>query len=172
LESFEVIDTAPSDMLKKLTNNELEGVVVWDPFAFKIENALKDEVNHESVQTGQDLYFLLLSTEETITRKEEEIERFLKALIKAQQHKEKNQDDYSGFLKERFQMSEEERESTNENVYFSVSLSQALLHAMEAEARWCIMCGNFKDSSLPNYLDYLEPKYLLKIDRDKVFLYK
>ena len=171
-ESFEVVDTAPSDMLEKLTNDYLEGVVVWDPFAFEIEKALKDKVNYESVQTGQELYFLLFSTEKTINRKEEEIERFLRALIKAEQHKENKQTDFRVFLKERFKMTEKELESTIESVYFSVSLSQSLLNAMEAEAQWCKMCGAFKNGSLPNYLNYLEPKYLLKINEDKVFLYQ
>ncbi|MFW6262660.1 MAG: ABC transporter substrate-binding protein [Thermotogota bacterium] len=171
-ESFEVIDTNPSDMLEELKQEQLDGVVVWEPFVNKIIMALKEEVTHESVQAGQDLYFLLFSKESIVEKKAEQIKRFLNALVKAQRYKEKNGDDFRAYLTEHFKMTDDQLERTIENVDFSVSLSQGLLQAMEAEARWCIKSGTCKDISLPNYLDYLVSKYLLEINPDKVFLYQ
>ena len=171
-ESFEIIDTNPSDMLEKLKNDELDGVVVWDPIAYEIKTTLKEEVKDESVQAGQELYFLLLSNASVIEEKEEAIQRFLQVIVKAEELSEKKPDDFRSFLKERLRLTDEELEDTVDDVLFSVSLSQALLEAMEAEARWSIMKGTFTGQTLPNYLDFIKPNYLLEIEPDRVFLYR
>ena len=169
---FEIIETEPVDMKEKLTNRELDGVVVWEPFVYNILNTSETALKSESVQANQNFYFLLFSKNNIIQEKGEAIKRFISALIRAQRHKEKNEEDFREFLQERFNYSEEEFENTVKKVSFSVSLTQGLINAMEAEARWNIMTGAFEEPSFPNYLRAIDESFLLTVAPEQVYLYQ
>jgi len=173
-DGFEIIDINPAEMLDKMITHEVDGVVVWDPFAFEIKNKLRGQYVSQSVQAHQDLYFLLFTKDQVlkVKDKKESIEAFTRALLKAETYSKKNSEDFKKFLEQRFEMPQEELNNTIENVDFSVSLPQVLLEAMEAEASWSIMSGNFESDTILNYLNYIEVDLLLSIDPKSVFLYR
>lgn len=170
-DGFDIIETEPVDMREKLSNKELDGIVVWEPFVYDILNTSETALKSESVQANQNFYFLLFSNNNIIQEKGEAIKLFISALIRAQRHKEKNEEEFREFLQERFNYSKEELENTVKKVSFSVALTQGLINAIEAEAQWNIMTGAFEEPSLPNYLRAIDETFLLTVAPEQVYLY-
>ncbi len=108
-----------------------------------------------SGQSGRDFYFLMVTTDEVITARPKAIERFLNALIAAENFVKNSPEKAKAIVTERLDVEEDYVASVWPKNDFTTSLPQSLILAMDDEARWRI-ANNLTDKTVvPNYLDHI-----------------
>ncbi len=97
----------------------------------------------------------MVTTDEVITARREAIERFLNALVVAENFVKLFPEKAKDIVTDRLDVEEHYVESVWPKNDFTTSLPQSLIVAMDDEARWRI-ANNLTDKKVvPNYLDYI-----------------
>jgi ABC-type nitrate/sulfonate/bicarbonate transport system substrate-binding protein len=137
--------------------------VLFEPNAYHAISELGNDAVQWSVQSGQSIYSLLYSTETFTTEHPQVIERYLKALVKAEAFVRNDQEESKRIIAERF---------TYDNAYlayiwprfvFEVSLDEELLINMDDEARWAVENSLVPNKTIPNYFKLLYLEGLEKV---------
>ncbi len=106
-------------------------------------------------QSGQDLYFLLITKEDWLKGHASTAQRLLKAFIQAEQFVSNYEQKAKDIIKNKFGYTSEYVDYYWAKLDYTVRLPQALLLAMEDQARWRIENKLTDRSQVPNYLDYI-----------------
>jgi NitT/TauT family transport system substrate-binding protein len=165
-DDIKLIDIDPSAMSGALKNNQLDGVVVWDPFASNIEEMLGADSFVSDVQSGRDFYFLTMTRQEIIKEKPEVLKKFLSALIQAESFAKQHNDQAKEAVKNRLGYDQEYIDKVWPHYGLKVFLPQTLLVTMEDEAKW--LGKGAGGSQLPNYLDFIDYSILGSLDNNRV----
>ncbi|MBC8230736.1 NrtA/SsuA/CpmA family ABC transporter substrate-binding protein [bacterium] len=155
LADVEVVDLKPSEIVEAISAGEIDAALTWEPNIFKIKSLLGANVISWPGQSGQDFFFILLSKEEWLKEHPSAVERFLRALVQAEEFVKKNNEKAKHFVAERFDYESKYVESIWSKHRFLVVLPQALLLAMEDQARWKIKNKLTDATEVPNYLDFI-----------------
>jgi len=158
-EQLNVISMTPSEMLDKLNQGAVDAVVVWDPFAYKIAEALGADAIKWSTQDGQKFYFLALTREDVIKQKNETLKKFIKALLTAEAFAKDYPNEAKALIQKKFSYSAEYTDYFWGKNNFGVFLKQPLLLSMENEARWMTKkaAPNFLENIYLNLLEQAAP---------------
>jgi len=106
-------------------------------------------------QSGQDFYFILLTKENFTEENPQVIERFLRALIRAEEFLKGNEAETKKLFETKFNYESSYIDYCWQRHDFTVVLPQALIIAMEDQARWRIDNKLTEATETPNYLDYI-----------------
>lgn len=155
LVDVEVIDLAPSDIVEAIDNGEIDAALTWDPNIYEIKNRLGDNAISWPGQSDQDFYFILIGREEWVESHPSELERFLRALVQAEEFVEANNEAAQQMIMKRFDYESTYIQYIWLRQQFLLSLPQALIIAMEDEARWRIENDLTDKTVVPNYLDFI-----------------
>ncbi len=155
LDDVEIVGMNPSELVDAIVAGTIDAGMIWEPNIYEISNSLGNNLVTFSGQSGQDFYFLMVTTNEVITARPEAIERFLNALVEAENFVKKHPEQAKDIITARLDVEEEYVESVWPKNDFTTSLPQSLILAMDDEARWRI-ANNLTDKTVvPNYLDYI-----------------
>jgi len=155
LADVEVVDLNPSEIVEAISAGEIDAAFTWEPNIFKIKRRLGANAINWPGQSGQDFFFILLSKEEWLKEHPSATERFLRALIQAEEFVKTNNEKAKHFVAERFNYESKYVEVIWPKHRFLVVLPQALLLAMEDQARWKIKNKLTDATEVPNYFDYI-----------------
>ncbi len=97
----------------------------------------------------------MVTTNEVVTARREAIERFLNALLEAENFVKQNPDQAKDIVTERLGVEEDYVASVWPKNNFTTSLPQSLILAMDDEARWSIANNLTDKKAVPNYLDFI-----------------
>jgi len=163
-----VVDVNPSQMAQALVAGKVDAVLWVPPFTFEIINQMGDDAVVLKAQGGQDYYVLLAAREDYLKARPAAMEKLLRALEQS-----------AGFLKQRpgearaiiakwakVPVSHLDRYT----VRYELFLDQGLLLAMEDQASWMIRNGLTNRTKIPNFMDYLDPEPLEKVNPKAVRL--
>ena len=152
---IEVVNISPPELPDSLTNNRVDAIVIWEPFAYIAQQLLQD--NNITLPSSK-IYketFNCVVMKDYARDNPQVLEKFLRAVDRAekyiQSHKQQSQDIVSANL----QMDKEILSILWEDFVFELSLAQTLLITLEDEARWAIKSGFTDKTRGPNYLDYI-----------------
>lgn len=151
----EIVDLKPSAIVEAISNGEISAAFTWEPNIYNIKNRLGQNVISWPGQGGQDFYFILISKENWIKSHPSAVERLLKALIQASQFIRNKEIEAKKFVSNRFNYKSHYINYSWPVHNFGVKLPQALLLAMEDQARWRIENKLTNKLKVPNYLDYI-----------------
>ena len=155
LDDVNIVGMTPSELVNAIVAGTIDAAMIWEPNIFNISNMLGDNLITFPGQSGQEFYFLMVATDEVITAHPEAIERFLKALVAADNFVKQFPDQAKDIVTERLDVEEDYVASVWPKNDFTTSLPQSLILAMDDEARWSI-ANNLTDKKVvPNYLDYI-----------------
>ena len=84
LDDVEIVGMNPSELVDAMVAGTIDAAMIWEPNIYEISNRLGNNLITFSGQSGQDCYFLMVTTNEVITARREAIERFLNALVEAE----------------------------------------------------------------------------------------
>ncbi len=155
LDDVEIVGMNPSGLVEAIVAGTIDAAMIWEPNIYEISNRLGNNLVTFSGQSGQDFYFLMVTTNEVITARREAIERFLNALVEAEIFIKQNPEKAKTIVTERLDVEEDYVASVWPKNDFTTSLPQSLILAMDDEARWSI-ANNLTDKNVvPNYLDYI-----------------
>jgi NitT/TauT family transport system substrate-binding protein len=169
LQEVTVIDIKPDDLANALTKGEVDAVLIWAP----LTRGIIKKVGHNAIawpaQGGQNVYRLLMSREEYIKRKPLVLEKLLRALAQAADYLKHQPEAGRAIIAQRLKESIADFQPDNP-INLEPFLDQGLLLVMEDQARWMIQNRLTNQKNVPNYLDYIDPGTLLKVDPKAVRL--
>lgn len=146
---------SPSQQVAAIVNGELDAVLVWEPFVQQVKDALGKNVLTLPAQSDQDQFWLVVSRGDLVGKRPEAIRRFLSALLAAEEFLASHQSDAKAILKRRLGFETEYLESLWRMNSFGVTLPQALVLAMEDQARWMMTAMPTKRTEIPDFLDHI-----------------
>ena len=155
LDDVQIVGMSPSELVDAIVAGTIDAAMIWEPNIFEISNRLGNKLITFPGQGGQDFYFLMVTTDEVVTARREAIERFLNALLEAENFVKQNPDQAIDIVTERLGVEEDYVASVWPKNDFTTSLPQSLILAMDDEARWSIANNLTDKKAVPNYLDYI-----------------
>jgi NitT/TauT family transport system substrate-binding protein len=157
MDEVELLDVGASDMEAAIGNGEVDAVMTWEPYVYEIKQRLGDEVVSWPGDNDQDSSFILITTEDWLAAHADTAERFLAALLQAEDYVLDHDNEARDFIAQRFGYDPVYWASVWPKYAFRARLSQTLIIAMEDEARWRIEIGSYGEvTEVPNYLEFID----------------
>jgi NitT/TauT family transport system substrate-binding protein len=119
-------------------------------------------------QGGQMIYLLAICKKGWISEHPDRVVRFLKATDQAEEFILRQPEDAKALATKRLNLTNEEVSRIWARNQFALSLDQALILAMEDEARWTIANNLTNEKTVPNFLDYIYADGLRAVKPDAV----
>ena len=170
VQDVEIVDLTPSEIVDAVVNGDIDAGFTWEPNIFEVKSRLGANTISWPGQSGQDFYFILITKEKFIQENPQTIERFLRALIQAQDFITENEVEAKEFVARRFGYEPSYVDYSWERHQFAVTLPQALVLVMEDQARWRIENRLTEATKIPNYLNNVYWDTLERIKSEAVTL--
>lgn len=155
IKDITLVDLTPTEMVKAISTGDIDACLIWEPYVSSIKSEAGDKVKGFPAQGGQDLYFLVIGRDNYIREHPEIVECFLRALVQAEHFVKTNKGVSRDILAKRLNYTTSYLQSVWQKHDFNVALPQALIVAMEEEARWMMRNKLIKNTTVPNYLSYI-----------------
>ena len=154
-EQVTMVDTKVSDMAGTIAGGDVDAVVIWEPHVTQIKQQMGNTVIIWPVQSGQVAYWNIVATEFWIKNHPELVNRFLRSLAQAEEHIIHNPAEAKVFLQKLLKLNDIYMATAWPLNQFSLSLDQALILAMEDEARWMIKNNLTSQKQIPDFMNYI-----------------
>ena len=151
-----------------IVNGDVDAVIVGQPYADSAEAQLGTNAFLQSAQNYQPLNILAVSTKEWISSNSDTVNKFLKALVQAEEFLTNNPDKAEAIVQQQLGLDDTTMKSSWNQVQFALSLNESLVAAMEAEAQWMIANNLTTSTQIPNFLDYVEENNLKAVKPESV----
>jgi len=148
-----VLRLAPAEVIKSVVTGDADAAIIWEPYAYQIEQQLGRNSTRWEAQSGQFYYWVTYARSDTIRDKPEMIRKYLSALDEAETFLSAHQPEAKEILKQRLNVTDESVDSILKDYRFVLSLDQALIVEMEDEARWMAEQNMTGGNPRPSYLD-------------------
>jgi NitT/TauT family transport system substrate-binding protein len=155
LSDVEIVDLNPSEIVEAISGGEIDAGLTWNPNIYNMKQALGENAVSWPGQSGQAFYFVLLARAEFLSERSLAVERFLRALVQAEDFVEAHNEEAKEFIRQTFDYDAAYLDSVWPGQKFTVMLPQAMLIVFEDQARWRIENGLTDTTSIPNFLDRL-----------------
>jgi ABC-type nitrate/sulfonate/bicarbonate transport system substrate-binding protein len=166
---IEIVDMSPQAVSDAMIIGEIDAMLNLEPHTFNVKKALPEKTVSWHGQRGQGIYSLTYIKGELVQEKGQVLERFLRALVMAEDYFNKNKSDSYEFIADYFDYESDYLDKVIKTKYdFMISLEQALILTLEDEARWLIANGLTDKKDLPNFLNFFYFDALKKVNPEKV----
>ncbi|MBN2770072.1 MAG: ABC transporter substrate-binding protein [Spirochaetes bacterium] len=154
-----LVDTNPEEMTTELDRNNIDAVVVWDPYTIEISDHLGENSLKWQVEDGSEFLFLLSTTMENASTNKTAINKLIAGLKNARDFVKLNPEEAKAILSKRLGISGQYLNSVWGKQNFDVRLDQSMLPVMEKEASWMIRNDMTSEKTIPDFLRmiYFEP---------------
>lgn len=149
-----VVDLNPSEIVDSIKKGNIDAALTWDPNIYQIKKQLGENGINWPGQSGQDMYFILIAKDTWIENNSSAIIKFLKAIAQAEEFVKENEEAAQLIIEDHFDLEPEYCEYIWPKHSFVLTFPQALLIAMEDEARWRIENNLTEQTTIPNYLNF------------------
>ena len=167
--SVSLVNFTPNGTVDALTSGAADAMVGFSPYTYRARQQLGVGAVSWPIQEGQYYYFLMVSNADFIKTRPLAVERFLAALLEAEQFVSEHRGEAQSMLMKRLNLTETYASSIWPQQAYEVRMDQHLVRLMEDEAKWLLrLKGERRD--IPNYLEYLDWRPLEKIKPDAVGL--
>jgi ABC-type nitrate/sulfonate/bicarbonate transport system substrate-binding protein len=158
----------PDEWVKAIVDGDIDAVSIAQPSVNLIVNSLGGNAVILPVQSSQQMYILAITKDDWRKSNPEIINKFLSALLQAEEYTLTNPSKAKAIVKEKMGFTDEYIETVwKQNVYI-VSLDQSLVIAMEDEARWMIINGLTEKSEIPNFTNNISEDALKTLRPERV----
>ena len=158
-----LLNVAFNEQSDALANGTIDAVITFQPFLSQIESRLGNTTVVWSAQAGQPGYVVALCTKSLATAHPEIIERYLKALVQAEDFIVNHPDQAMAIVAKKLNYTSAYMESVWKDYRFSVTLDQSFVLLAQDEARWLITNNLTAANSAPNILNYVYETGLLAV---------
>ncbi len=155
-----IVAMTPDEMPAALKKGAVDAVSVWNYPLVQIKNMLGEQ---GVVLADEMLYteFLCLVTKPEYSKSHgATLQKFLKALVKAETFMDNQPEEAKGIVAESIAVDRELVKQTWGLFHFGPELNQGLMIALEEEARWAIRQKLTTATELPSFTDYVNPDAL------------
>ena len=151
-----------------LANGTIDAAITFQPYINQIKTLLGNATLMWPAQVDQFGYFEAISTKTWATTHPDLIERFLKAIIQAQNFNINNQYKAISIVSQELNYTTSYTSSVWSNYRYSVALDQSFILLMQDEARWLINNNLTTATSVPNFLNYVYVEGLKSVSPESV----
>lgn len=148
-----LVDVPVERSVEALVSGEVDAIAAWQPYTTQASERLGGQVVSWSVQEDQPSYTLLMSRSVWAADNRAVSARFLTSLLQAEEYVAANPEDAKDFVCDRLGYDEDYVESIWPEHSFSVLLDQALVVAMEDQARWIMSHDLAGKRQMPDLVD-------------------
>jgi NitT/TauT family transport system substrate-binding protein len=163
-----LINVPFAQQAEALANGTIDAVISNQPTLGQIEKAVSNMTVVWSAQAGLPGYISLICTQDWAAAHQDLIERFLKALIQAQQFVVNHPDQAITAVAETLNYTNSYLTSVWSQYRFTVNLDQSFLILVRDQAQWLIANNLTDASSTPNFLNYINANGLLAVSPQSV----
>jgi ABC-type nitrate/sulfonate/bicarbonate transport system substrate-binding protein len=165
-----LVDLAPSQLTGSLLSGEVDAIISWERWVREAKKRLGENAASWPVHTGQDTYWLLTTKEGFLKDRGPAMERFLRALVLAEEFLRSNESEAQTIVAKRLRIEPGSLANVWKGSRYTVSLDQGLILALEGEADWRIK-NSVLNRSVPNYfrLIHMESLNAVKPEANSIF---
>jgi len=159
-----IVDIKPLHLAEALATGKVDAVQIWEPIIYDVVKKIGSQAAITwPAQGGQDLYWLLLCRKELIKKNPAAIKKLLLALMQAADFIRQQPGEAQAIMARWLKVPVTRLQSGKFPKRFELFLDQALILAMEDEARWLISNKRTDQTRLPDFLDYFYAAPLAQI---------
>jgi len=170
LREVTIVNVNPKGMADALAEGKVDAVMAWTPLIFEITKKMGNNVITWPAQGDQEHYWLLLAQEGVVKERPAALVKLLRSLTQAADYMKQHPEEARDIISRCLQVSLSDFSADRFPVTYELFLDQALLLAMEDQARWMIEHKLTGRKQVPDFLDYLDADILLKTDPKAVRL--
>lgn len=171
-ETVEVVNLTPLDMNGAIDERRIDGFSLREPHVYRVEQRLQDDVIVFPQDPTEVVYvatFNLVSTDDVLEKKSEDIRLFLEALKEAEAYVADNPASTQRLIADDVGIDATYLADTWDDSTFELYLDRDLVDTMQAEGFWRLEKG-LATGGLPNMEDVVDPTLLLEVDPTSVRL--
>ena len=155
---------APDKLQQALLNNEIDVVVLWEPYAYQTIKALSQQAKVLNTKSLYKLTFNLIALK---TRSAEQVDSsicILKGLNRAINYIAVEPDKSKAILVERLALDQQFIDGVWEDYIFKLGLNRSLQMSLQSQATWAIENGMVAPQTIPNYEEIIDASALLQVN--------
>ncbi len=155
LADVKILDVRPDHSADALGAGDADAVVTWHPHLDRIMDRYGGGVIVWPIQSSQLTYWTLIARADWMGSHRETIDRLLRSIAQAEKHASLHPEEAKAVVKKRLGYDDAYIAKAWRENLFSLSLDQALVAAMEDEARWMINNGLTSEKRVPDFMNYI-----------------
>ncbi len=167
ISDIKIVNVAAPDLAQALKDGRVDAIVSWQPYADYAIDAVGGEKFEMTVQGRQPYYFTLVGDGVLLRKRDEDIQKILKALIEASEWALENSIEAKAILSRKTGLELKLVEKLAKDHVMDVSLQQDMLVLMEDETIWRVERG-LSQPPLPNVLAHFYLSPLSKVDPTRI----
>ncbi len=168
LQDVTVVNVTPSGAKDAIINGTVDAVIIWQPYAYTIEDQLGSNAIVWSPQSNQALYIVEVANNNWIKENPAIVSRFVKSLAQAETYYFNNPSETEDMIQQGLNYTDGYMSAVWPNQQISLSLDQSLIISMDDEARWMINNKLTDATVIPNFLNNFYLDGLIGIKPDSV----
>ena len=151
----EMINIKTVDLPLALKNNEVDAISVWQPYSQKAKQLLGDNAIELPASEINRTTFSFATMKNFSKEHPDILERFLRALDKADAFTKNDREKAQEIIAGRFSLDRNTVRAAWDDFVFGIFLDQSLLAGWDEIARWAITNKFVDKKKIPNYLNYI-----------------
>jgi NitT/TauT family transport system substrate-binding protein len=168
LSDVKTTDLEATRLSQALVEGQVEAIATWEPYIHRAEKALGDRAVQLPSRAIYREEFYFIARKQFIAERPAALEKFLKAIEKAQQFIVENEREAMSIVQRRLNMEREILDATWQEFVFGLFLDQSILVSLEDEARWAIENRLTDAGKVPNYLGFIHVDALQAVKPEAV----
>jgi NitT/TauT family transport system substrate-binding protein len=158
-----VVGLPPDKLVPALEARKVDAVAIWEPLASSAALALGGDAITFASPRVYTQHFNLVGARTTLARREDDVVRLLRALVRAQRAIQEQPEAARALLAERLHLAPAIAATMMENQDYRVRLDQSLVTTMQGEARWAARnAGGARGAA--DMLRAIDPTLLRRVD--------
>jgi NitT/TauT family transport system substrate-binding protein len=168
LREVSIVDVKPFALGEALATGRVDAVVAWEPYIGDIFKKMGDAVVTWPAQEKHDIYWILVGRADEHKKNPAALEKLLRSLEQAARFIKEHPVEAKEIIcrRTKFPLADWDKYPLRYEVFLDLGL---LLH-MEDEAAWMIHNRITNRTEIPNFMNYLDPGPLLKVNPKAVRL--
>lgn len=148
---IELVDLKPQEIVNAFSMGSIDAAFVSEPQVYGIQRAMDAEITNLSDFGSHHHFVLLVGMDRWVYDNPNAAQRFLDALIDAENYIRENKSGAQSILAARLECTHDYLQKVWDKHEFGVTLPQALLVSLEDEARWQLRALAREQRTIPNY---------------------
>jgi NitT/TauT family transport system substrate-binding protein len=153
-----------------LANGTVDAAIIFQPYINQIRDLLGNKTVVWQAQADQFGFFEAICTKNWATEHPDLVQRFLKALVKAEDFSTNHKDQAIDIVARDLNYTNTYAFSVWSDYRYSVALDQSFILLMQDQARWLINNNLTSANSIPNFLNYVYADGLKSVRPESVNL--
>jgi NitT/TauT family transport system substrate-binding protein len=165
-----MVDLSPSEMVERITKGEIDAVVIFDPFSFRLARDLADAAFVWPAQVERKANAVVYATGTMLAERPAAVEAYVRSLAEAAAYLRTHDAEARAILARAMGYDEAYVDYLWPKISFFAVLNNGLRLTFEEQAQWLIANGLTEAATVPNFNDYIASEPLRKADPSAVSL--